>query len=63
MIRWKILKKCSKYKTGSRKCDVCLTEKLLILKCSETLLDKRTELMYKCPHARKYRLQMAEDPG
>ena len=63
VIKWRIMKKCSKYRTGSRKCDVCLTEKLLILKCKEPLLNKRTELMYKCPHARKYRLQMAEDPG
>ena len=63
VIRWSIIQKCSKYKTGSRKCDVCLTEKLLILKSKDQLLNKRTELMYKCPHARKYRLQMAEDPG
>ena len=63
IIKWKILKKCSIYKTGSRKCDVCLTEKLLILKSKEPLLNVRTELMYKCPHARKHRLQMVVDPG
>ena len=63
VIKWTILKKCQKYRAGSRKCDVCLTEKLLILKSKYSLLNKRTELMYKCPHARKHRLQMAEKPG
>ena len=33
-IEWEILKKCNKYKSGSKRCDVCLSEKLEILKKS-----------------------------
>ena len=60
-VSWEILRKCSKYKKGSRNCDVCLTEKLEILKTKEKLLNKRTELMYKCPHRRKHRLMMFDE--
>ena len=58
-IKWSIVKKCSKYKCGSRKCDLCLTEKLHILKSREQLLNRRSELMGRCPHMRKWRLQHA----
>ena len=62
-IEWKILKKCRKYRCGSRKCDVCLSEKLEILKAArkgEKMLNKRNELMYKCLHRRKYVLASAK---
>ena len=58
-IKWMILKKCRKYKCGSGKCDVCLSEKLEIIKArkkGEKLLNKRNELMYRCPHRRKFLL-------
>ena len=58
-IEWSILKKCKKYGSGSRRCDVCLSEKLEILKAvkkGEKMLNKRSELMYKCPHRRKFLL-------
>ena len=59
-IEWDILKKCKKYESGERKCDVCLSEKLEILKGKrkkEKLLNKRNELMYRCPHKRKFILE------
>lgn len=57
VIRWEILRLCKEYKTGTRKCDVCLTEKLMILKeKGPNSLNKRSELMYTCPHRRKFRL-------
>ena len=57
VVRWEILRSCKEYKTGTRKCDVCLTEKLMILKYKgPNSLNKRSELMYSCPHRRKYRL-------
>ena len=62
-IEWKILKKCRKYRSGSRKCNVCLSEKLEILKAArkgEKMLNKRNELMYKCLHRRKYTLASAK---
>ena len=56
-IEWKIIRKCNKYKCGNKKCDVCLSEKLEILnagKRGEQILNKRNELMYRCPHRRKF---------
>ena len=34
-----------------------------ILKIKDRLLNKRTELMYKCPHRRKHRLMMVDETG
>ena len=59
-IKWTILKKCPKYRCGTRKCDICLTEKLAILRAEEPLLNRRTELMSRCPHMRKWRLKHAD---
>jgi len=59
-VSLEILRKCSKYKKGAKSCDVCLIEKLEIQKSKDRLLNKRTELMYKCPHRRKHRLMMVE---
>ena len=57
-VTWEVLKKCCKYKRGSRRCDLCLTEKLMILRDRDNnLLNKRSELMGRCPHQRKWKLQ------
>ena len=56
-IKWEILKKCHKYQPGGKKCDVCLSEKLCIMKDSDpTSLNKRSELMNTCRHRWKWRL-------
>ena len=57
-IKWKILKKCYKYKRGGKKCDVSLTEKLYLLKNQGPgLLNKRSELMNRCRHTSKHKLE------
>ena len=58
-IKWEIVKKTQKYQTGSRKCDLCNTEKLTILKhCHDiNVINARTELVSKCPHARAHKLE------
>ena len=55
-LRWEIEKKCHPYKCGSRRCDLCLTEKLCLLKSKNTL-NKRTELLSKCRHSTKFKLK------
>ena len=56
-ITWEILSKGIKRKSGNRKCDLCLNEKLPILKNGgPDSLNKRTELLAKCPHASKFKL-------
>ena len=58
-IRWKILKKCKKYKCGSKMCDVCLSEKAEIIrkkKSGMSSLNIRSELMASCRHRSKFML-------
>ena len=60
-IEWKVIRKCRKYMCGGKRCDVCLSEKLAILKNSDpNLINKKSELMGKCPHKRKWKLCLAE---
>ena len=56
VVTWTIEKTAGKYK--NRKCDLCLTEKLVILlnkdpKC----LNRRSELLGKCRHSNKHKLK------
>ena len=43
------------YKCGTRRCDLCLTEKCVIASADqEHLLNKRTEIISECRHRNKY---------
>ena len=54
-IAWRIIRKCLPYNYNSRKCYLCLDGKLEIaLYEREKLLNKKTELISKCPHQKKY---------
>ena len=56
-IKWDMQQKAFPYKCGTRKCDLCLNEKLLILKSDpEITLNKKSEILNKCRHALKYKL-------
>ena len=56
-VRWNILRKASAYSNLSRKCDLCLTEKLMIISANKsTLLNRRSELISKCRHQNKFYL-------
>ena len=53
--RWSIITTAAPYNNSSKKCSLCLTEKLCILKADKaTLLNKRSELISKCRHENKY---------
>ena len=53
-LKWSIKSYASRYKCGTRRCDLCLTEKMLItLADPKVLLNKRTELISKCCHRNK----------
>ena len=55
--KWEILRKCSTYQPGQRKCDLCPTEKMMIMKNRDPrTLNKRSELMNSCRHRWPYRL-------
>ena len=57
-IEWKILKNAKPYVNGSKRCNLCLTEKLEILNgLPSELLNKRSELVSKCRHENKFLLR------
>ena len=56
-LSWEIHKNPSPYRCGSKRCDLCFSEKVSI-NCADkdTLLNKRTELISKCHHRNKFLL-------
>ena len=56
-IAWNIVKKCAPYHPSSKRCDLCITEKLIIIQAKEEgLLNKRSEITNKCRHSNKFSL-------
>ena len=56
-ISWSIISSASAYNNISKRCNLCLTEKLYIIKADKASnLNKRTELISKCRHENKYSL-------
>ena len=56
-VKWKIQAKSNPYKCGTRKCNLCLTEKYEILRSDPNVtLNKRTEIANKCQHCFKHKL-------
>ena len=53
-IKWRILRKCSRFNSSSLRCNLCLKEKLEIASFKENkIFDIRTELISKCRHVNK----------
>ena len=53
-ITWRIIRKCLPYNYNSRKCCLCLNEKVEIgLSEGENLMNKKTELTSKCHNQNK----------
>ena len=50
-IHWTILAKAAAYNNKTKRCNLCLTEKLHIIRAdTSSLLNKRSELISKCRH-------------
>ena len=61
-INWNIAMKSQKYVCGSRKCDLCICEKLLISRADpNVLLNKRDKLVSKCRHRNQFTLKCFKD--
>ena len=56
-ITWQVLQSSIPYEIGGSKCDLCLSEKLHIIKASYPIINKRTELISKCRHKNKFSLR------
>ena len=56
-VTWSIARRASPYRCGTRRCDVCLSEKLVIaLSDPSSTLNSRAEIISTCRHRRKFRL-------
>ena len=56
-VTWDIKQKSTPYRCGTRKCDICLTEKLEILNSDpSTSLNKKSEILNMCRHRAKFKL-------
>ena len=54
-LKWSLKSYASRYKCGTRRCNSCLTEKMIIaLADSKVFLNKGTELISKCQHRSKF---------
>ena len=57
-IGWSIAARTTPYHPGARWCNLCLAEKLFILRADPTtMLNKRSELNGKCRHKNKFKLK------
>ena len=57
-ITWSVVTSAAPYRCGTRHCDLCLTEKLVIAQADpETMLNKKSELVSKCRHSNKFKLK------
>ena len=58
-ISWKIVKSAPAYTNTSKRCVLCLEEKMTIITYpdQEKLLNKRSELISKCRHENKFLLK------
>ena len=60
-ITWSVQARAFPMSSGGKVCDLCLTEKLIILMADQcATLNKRDEIMEKCKHKRKYVLAMVK---
>ena len=56
-VKWEIVKTCVSYNPQTKRCLLCLTEKLEIAAYKEhNLLNKRDEIVSRCRHQLKYAL-------
>ena len=54
-IAWSVVMKCRPYQSTSRRCDLCLSEKLSIVQGdSSKMINKRSEIANKCRHSNKH---------
>ena len=59
-LKWSIKKKAKVYSAGAKYCDLCLTEKTIIMLSDKNCINIRSEILQKCPHIRKFTLGMVK---
>ena len=60
-VTWRIIKQLPTYNPATKKCMLCIGEKMEILERDpKNLLNKRSELISTCPHKKKFKLSKYE---
>ena len=59
-LEWSIKKKAHVYSAGAKYCDLCLSEKTIIMLADKNCLNIRSEILRKCPHIRKFTLALVK---
>ena len=55
-IKWKLVRRAAPYRCGTRRCDICLSEKTVIATADpSSTLNKRAEIISTCRHRAKFR--------
>ena len=55
-IKWNLVTKASPYKCGVRRCDICLSEKMVIATANQiSMLNKRADIVSTCHNSAKFR--------
>ena len=63
-IKWSVVQVAPPYKSGGRRCNLCLAEKLAILfGDQQSTLNKRSEILGKCRHTNKFKLKNIKFDG
>ena len=63
VINWSILKRARAYENGGKPCNLCIEEKLCVMKAVKTrLLNKRSEIFTRCRHQNKFRISNLKQP-
>ena len=60
ILTWSIKKKAHVYSAGAKYCDLCLSEKTIIMLADKNCLNIRSEILRKCPHIRKFTLALVK---
>ena len=56
IMNWSVINHAKPYQNGSKRCNLCLTEKYHILTSPVNLISKRFRLVLKCPHENTFHL-------
>ena len=63
-ISWSVCQKATPYSSGSKRCQLCLAEKLCIISAEpKLLLNKKAEIVSTCRHRRKFLLSTHASPA
>ena len=55
-ITWSILDRAKPYANGSKRCNLCTSEKYHVITTTSNIINKRSELVSKCRHENKFYL-------